>query len=170
MAAAPAALAGQVAAKEGAGIVKAILNALERDVVHFHFERDPKNYKRMRLESFDININTGLILGLILCGLGWEAANWFAQALSKDADVASAILNPAQWTKDVITMDFSLSPILTALGLNKPKTPGAPTTATAPSTFGAAYNSMLRDLTVAGPGLAASSLRDVVAKALLGNG
>lgn len=155
-----AGVAGKTAAVEGAGVIKTLLEGLNKSIVSVHVIRNPKNYKKMQISSIDINITAGLIIGAAGLAILWEIANWFAQSgagggtpgsISTDLELVGG---PAGWITLGIT-DLLGNPVLNSDGSQK--------TATGPGTFGAAYNQMLRNLTLAGPGQAASSLLNLVA-------
>jgi len=165
-------LGGKVAAEEAKGLIKTVIDALNHDLVSFHWERDPKNYRKMKLVSVDVHITTGIVLGAAALALLWEIGNWFAKAFASQGGDAAAVpdilalitLNPVlfvagntiPWLANPATNPF-IAPLL-----NPPKGgSGKPQTVAIPSTFGAAFNAMMRDMTVAGPGLAAQLARNL---------
>jgi hypothetical protein len=163
MAVAPAAAGaiagGKLAGDTASGIIKDIAKALEHDFLSLHFERDPKNYKKMRLASFDINVSDGLILGGVALALIWEIGNWFANAMSKGEGTVVNIL------EDIISPASFVTSIVTDILGNVVKDPqGNPKTVQAPATFGGAFNLAMRNITLAGPGTAAQAAMNAVAK------
>lgn len=164
---ASALIAGRVAAEESAGAVKKILEALNEKVVSLKWEKNPKTHK-MELVSVQVNVTTGLVLGGAGLALAWEAANWFARAgvggATNPMNVIAAedmLAGPGGWIDLAITDIFG----------NAIKTEtGAPKTVQAPPSFGAAYNVMLRNFVVAGPGTIAAELVSFVGNLTTGGG
>ena len=167
----PAALGGAVASKlskdETAGIIKSVMNALERDIVAFHFERD-KNTGKQVLQATDVHVTTGLVLGTAFLALLWEMSNWFAAAIAKGlgGDTEGipnilALVSPPEF-ETLVLADFVGNEIKDAAGNVK--------TVQAPSTFGAAFNLMLRNMTVAGPGQAANLFLGAIGNLTTGGG
>jgi len=166
-------IGGKIAGDQAAGLIKTVMEALNHDLVSFRWERDPKNYRKMKLVSVDVHITTGIVLGAAALALLWEIGNWFAKGIASwnggDAaaipDVLSLItLNPVLFVAGNVLPGFlnpATNPFISPL-LNPPKAgeKGKPQTVAIPSTFGAAFNAMMRDATVAGPGFAAQMLRN----------
>jgi hypothetical protein len=161
-AAASTIVGGKVAADQSAGLIKTVMDALNKNVLSLHWERDPKKSSKMRLGSVDVNVTTGLILGAAALALLWEIGNWFAQGFEGNAGSnsfltdAELVSGPAGWITLGLT-DLFGNPVKDSSGNQK--------TVSAPPTFGAAYNNMLRNFTLAGPGQAAQTLMNMVAKA-----
>lgn len=161
MAAPATALVGAKAtADEAKGLIKTVMDALNHNIVSFRFERDPKNYRKMRLAAVEINITTGIVLGAAALALLWEIGNWFAKSGVGGGDGAAVpdILS-------LITANPVMFVVTDLLGnvITDPST-GAPKQVAVPSTFGAAYDAMLRDFIAGGPGTIAQMLRNVVAQ------
>jgi hypothetical protein len=161
--AAPA--AALVGGDSAAGAVKQVLKALEHNIISFKFERDPKNFKKMRLVSMEFNVTTGLILGTAALGLAWEVGMAFANSglgggtAGTVGDLTSLVtLNPFEW----LVTDLFGNAIVDENGKQK--------TVKIPQTFGATFNQMLRNATAAGPGQLAQTLLNLVANATTGGG
>ena len=155
-------LDAKTATEASKGIIRAITTGLEHPVVSLHWEPDPKNYKKLKLTGVDVKITTGLILGSVALALLWEAANWFAQALSSSpAGSGAAILD--------VTGLVTANPVLIALAdiLGNPikDSNGQQKTVTAPATAGAAYNVFIRNTILAGPSPIAAALMNQIANA-----
>jgi hypothetical protein len=163
------ALGGKVAGDQAAGMIKTVLKALDHPVLAFHWSRNPKKFNGpLVLDSVDMNITVGLILGMVLAGLGWEAANWFAKGLASGNDGDATVIpdiaalltaNPVLW----LVTDIFGNPVVD-------KSTGAQKTATVPATFGAAFNQMMRNITVAGPGTASQAMMNWIANQTTGGG
>ena len=174
MAAPAAALGAEAAAQasqQASSMLKTVLDALNKNVLSFHFEKNPRRVEGpLILKSVDINISTGLILGAAGLAIVWEAGNWFANALAKwnggdglPAELGlSAILGPAGLVVTGLT-DLLGNPII------DPQT-GQQKTVQAPASFGAAYNQMLRNFTVSLPGTLAQKLVNLVGNYTTGGG
>jgi len=163
--AATALLSGKATAEDTKGLIKTVVDALNRDIVSFRFERDPKHYKKMRLVSVDVHVTTGLILGSAALALLWELGNWFAKGIAgwnggSASNVPDAVgllsLNPVL----ILLTDIFGNPVLNSSGQQK--------SVSVPPTFGATYNVMMRNLTAAGPGTLAQALLNMVGNATAG--
>lgn len=161
-AALPAAAAGaKIGADEAAGVIKSVLNALNHDILTVRWERDPKKHDKMRLASVDFHVTNGLVLGMVLLGLAWEAANWFASggifnsSSPENVILTDALLAPEQYVT-IFLSDIFGKPITNPDGSQK--------SVQVPATFGAAYNQMMRNLTVAGPGTLAQGMVNLVGR------
>lgn len=163
---AAAAASAQAAEKAAAGIVHGISEALKAPIVHVRWVRDPKHYKRMIVESVELNVTVGLI-GLGIGGaLLWEAGSWFAKAFAgwNGGNPANIGLSALELLDPIAYIQIELPKwILQAVGVKvDANTP--PQKVKVPASFGAALNTMLRDLTVAGPGTAAQVLTTIVGR------
>jgi hypothetical protein len=163
---AASAVGGQVAAKQSEGIIRSIMDALEKDIVHFSWEKEP-NSKKMVLQKVDVHVTTGIVLGSVALALAWEAASWFASNFGAGNPVNVVdLLNPTAFVEYNIVKSSPLGALASWL---TGQAQGASAAASAsgqsikvPQTFGAAYNLMMRDFTVALPGTAAQGLRNLV--------
>jgi hypothetical protein len=163
--AAAALLGAKATGEETAGAIKQVLDALNKDLISFHWAKNPRTHK-LELVSVDVKITVGFVLGGAALALLWEIANWFAQSGIGQATNAENVpdiiglltLNPVA----IALTDLFGNPILNSDGSKK--------TVTAPPTFGAAFNTMMRNLTVAGPGQLALTLVNLVGNATTGGG
>lgn len=107
-------------------------------------------------------LTNGMVLGMVLFGLGWEAAQWFA---TETGTPMLDLLNPVNWIELNLETGSPIYMAAVALGF----APASPIGANAvksvkvPPSFGVAFNAMMRDLTVGGPGWLASRLKDLMA-------
>jgi len=179
-----AAAAGSVlGAQEAQGAVKQLVEALNKSIVTFDWARDPKT-RKLVLQGVHVNVTTGMILGGVALALLWEAGNWIAQAINKNGSgaipdlvdlmipglaipgLAVTAAGTSLWiAKEVASLVPSNVSTTTPTTL-EPHHPGsAPTkTVVAPATAGQAYNAMIRDVILAGPGTAAAQLATLVAR------
>jgi hypothetical protein len=179
-------IGGEVAAKEAAGLIKTVVDALNHNLVTFRFGRDPKNHKKMRLESVDVNVTVGLVLGAAALALLWEIGNWFAKSgigggdgsavpdvlslltanptlflVANAGSIASGAENAFASANKTVLGWFGVKQATHDQAANPP---AGTSVVAAPSTFGAAYNAMMRDFVVGGPGTAAAVMRNLAAK------
>ena len=152
-------LAGKTASKTAEGLIRTVINALEHPIISLHWSRDPKDYKKFVLTEVDVKITTGLVLGGIGLAMLWEVGSWFANALSKYGggdEVVDAV--------ELVTGLSFLIPLTDIFGnIIKDPTTGAQKTVNAPPTAGAAYNALIRNGILAGPGPLIQALMNQVA-------
>lgn len=132
-----------------------ISDALKTPVLHIKWERNPKNFKKMIITEVEANVTVGLIAVGLGGALLWEMADRFASAWPNGGGGASLIELTFAPAYGIIELP---SWILQAMGIP------AGTTVKAPKTFGAALNTTLRDLTIAGPGTLGQLLTGAVTR------
>lgn len=167
-------VAAQSSANKASGVVKDVLNTLKEPIISFHWEAPRDKYgnikigQKMLLGNVDLNITGGLILGMIALGLGWEALNWFAQSFKQSSSAVVPGLDLLLFATSGNPM-FLISMVYGPDGKPLKDAQGNPKTVTKPVSFGQAYNILLRDLTLGGPGVLAGQLASM-AKALAPTG
>jgi hypothetical protein len=177
-----AAAGSEAGAKEAQGAIKTLVEALDKNIISFDWGRDPKT-RKLVLQGVHVNVTSGLILGGIALALIWEAGNWFANAL--DAGKGGALpdlidlMNPTIPLAEAVagsaaSFDYWLLKALTTnpiTGTSLLSTPSggsnsasstASKQALMPTTAGQAYNAMVRDAILAGPGTVAAQFRNAI--------
>jgi hypothetical protein len=170
-AAALGAAAGSVeGAKAAEGALRKLVDALNQSIVTFDWGRDPKT-RKIVLQGVHVNVTTGLVLGGVALALFWELGNWIAQALNNAGpdvipDLSDLMTAPAKVLSTVPGSPWWVYKEITSLLPHSGTEPTTPTTKTVavPATAGQAYNAMIRDLILSGPGTAANQLAALVAK------
>lgn len=157
-----------------------IAEAMNKEIVHVHWGRDPKNHRKMRVEAVDLNLTTGFVLGAVGLAMLYEAAAWLSNAISQGkggpavvdlaeflSPAAFIVLTemPAYWNA-ATGLASALSNPLTVTTTTPAGTP--PSVVKVPPTAGAAFNLMVRDLIVAGPGTWSKMLANLTAGAVAG--